>query len=294
MELVSACLVGVACRYNAACRTDPELVRRFAEGGLLPVCPELAGGLGLPRPPSEIRGGGGAEVLEGRARVIDREGRDSTEAFVAGAEATLALARAAGATEAFLAANSPSCGVGEVYDGSFSGRKVLGDGVAAALLARNGVRITRVEGVPAAAGPIVRRARLGDCGALARLAGQLGYPCEEGDVRRRIQKYFARDDMAVIVAELGGEVVGWTSVEATPYFYLETCAELSGFVVDEGCRDRGIGRLIMAEAEAWAASRGLKLIRLRTNVVREGAHRFYERLGFERTKTSHTYSKRLD
>jgi len=145
MKLVSACLVGVACRYNAASRVDPALAARFAEGDLLPVCPELLGGLGLPRPPAEIQGGTGAQVLDGDVRVRDREGRDLTAAFVAGAEATLALARAAGADEAFLAADSPSCGVGEIYDGSFSGRRVPGDGVAAALLRRHGIRLTRIK-----------------------------------------------------------------------------------------------------------------------------------------------------
>lgn len=111
----------------------------------MPFCPELSGGLGLPRPPAEIHGGTGEDVLDGRARVLDREGGDVTRAFVAGAEASLALARACGASEAFLAANSPSCGAGEIYDGSFSGARVEGDGVAAALFRRNGIRLTRVD-----------------------------------------------------------------------------------------------------------------------------------------------------
>jgi Uncharacterized conserved protein len=145
MDLVSACLVGVKCRYNARDRTDPELMRRFLEGELMPVCPELEGGLGLPRPPSEIQGGDGAAVLAGRARVLGKAGEEVTAAFVSGAEATLRLARACGAKRAYLAANSPSCGVGEIYDGSFSGCKMPGDGVAAALLARGGISLVRVE-----------------------------------------------------------------------------------------------------------------------------------------------------
>ncbi len=145
MKLVSACLVGVKCRYDGRDRTDPALAAAFAAGDLMPVCPELLGGLGLPRSPAEIVGGAGAEVLDGKARVVDREGRDVSAAFVAGAEATLALARSCGADEALLAERSPSCGVGEVYDGSFSSRTRPGDGAAAALLARNGIRITRVR-----------------------------------------------------------------------------------------------------------------------------------------------------
>jgi uncharacterized protein YbbK (DUF523 family)/GNAT superfamily N-acetyltransferase len=305
MEIVSACLVGVACRYNAACRTDAELALRFSRGDLMPVCPELAGGLCVPRSPSEIRGGTGADVLDGRARVVDKERRDLTEAFIAGAKATLALARAVGAREAFLAANSPSCGVGNVYDGSFSGVIIPGDGVAAALLKRSGISLTRVErarppaqAISAGSGLpegkiLIRRARLEDCQELARLAAELGYPCGEEEVRGRIEKYLVSEDRTVIVAELGRALVGWTSVEAIEHFYLEPFAELSGFVVDERLRGRGIGALIMAEAELWAASRGLKLIRLKTNVVRLGAHRFYEALGFERTKEQYTYAKRL-
>ena len=145
MELVSACLVGVACRYNGARRTDEALAARFCRGDLLPVCPELLGGLPLPRPPSEIQGGAGADVLDGAARVASREGADLTEAFVRGAEAALGLAKSVGAREAFLAARSPSCGAGEIHDGSFSGRTVPGDGVTAALLARNGILIVRVD-----------------------------------------------------------------------------------------------------------------------------------------------------
>jgi uncharacterized protein YbbK (DUF523 family) len=144
MELVSACLVGVACRYNGKCRTDGVLAARFSRGDLLPVCPELLGGLCLPRPPSEIRGGTGADVLDGRARVVSREGEDLTDAFVRGAEACLGLAKSVGAAEAFLAANSPSCGSGSVYDGSFSGCLVPGEGVTAAILGREGIRVHRV------------------------------------------------------------------------------------------------------------------------------------------------------
>jgi uncharacterized protein YbbK (DUF523 family)/ribosomal protein S18 acetylase RimI-like enzyme len=308
MEIVSACLVGVACRYNAHCRTDPALALRFAKGDLLPICPELEGGLGLPRPPSEIRGGAGAEVLEGKARVVDSEGGDVTEAFISGARATLAAARAAGASEAFLAANSPSCGAGFVYDGSFSGRLIPGDGVAAALLRQNGIRITCVERARLAASPgaspassprsegeaLIRMARIEDCAELARLAGELGYPCDEGAVRLRIGSYLEGGGKTVIVAESGGGLVGWTSVEVVEHFYLERFAEISGFVVDARMRGRGIGASIMAEAEAWTIARGVELLRLKTNVTREGAHRFYEALGFERVKEQYTYAKRLE
>jgi uncharacterized protein YbbK (DUF523 family)/GNAT superfamily N-acetyltransferase len=305
MEIVSACLVGVACRYNAVCRTDPALAIRFAKGELFPVCPELAGGLGLPRSPAELEGGDGTLVLSGKASVVDREGLKVTDAFVAGARATLALARAVGASEAFLAANSPSCGSRFVYDGSFSGRLVPGDGVTAALLEQNGIRITRVEPPPhrgssaspgsgqAEGKPLIRPARLEDCEELARLAAELGYPCDEAEVRQRISKYLVGQDMVIIVAQLGSGLAGWTSVEIIERFYLPPFAEISGFVVDGRFRGEGIGRLIMSEAELWAASKGVGLLKLKTNVTRQGAHRFYERLGFEKTKEQYIYSKEI-
>jgi Uncharacterized conserved protein len=310
MELVSACLVGVKCRYNAKDRYDPELALRFAKGELFPFCPELLGGLSLPRRPSELQGGTGAEALGGRARVVDDQGRDVTEAFVKGAEASLELARAVGATEAYLAERSPSCGVGEVYDGGFSGAVVPGDGIAAALLARAGLRTIRVDrrrsgGLDGRAGedsrpgeraasPVTRYATEQDCAALARLAGQLGYPCSEDDVRTRAARYFGSEERTIIAADSGGELVGWTSVEIVEHFYVERFAELSGFIVDERYRGMGTGSLMMGAAEAWARDRGLGLLRLKTNVLRSGAHRFYEALGFECRKEQYVYEKRLD
>ena len=109
------------------------------------VCPEVDGGLGTPRPAAEITGGDGADVLAGRARVVTRDGRDVTEAYVAGARRALEAARAAGAETAILKARSPSCGKGAVYDGSFSRALQSGDGVTAALLAKSGIRVVTDE-----------------------------------------------------------------------------------------------------------------------------------------------------
>ena len=108
----------------------------------MPVCPELLGGLTVPRPAAEIADGGdGGDVLDGAARVIGIDGADVTRAFANGAELALAAATRSGATLALRTALSPSCGSGEIYDGSFSGRRRPGDGVAAALLRRHGVRV---------------------------------------------------------------------------------------------------------------------------------------------------------
>lgn len=146
LQLVSACLAGVPCRYDGAARTDPEVAEAVRAGLALPACAEQLGGLPTPRPPAEIVGGDGADVLDGGARILTDTGEDVTAPFVAGAEAVAALAAEHGITEAVLQARSPSCGCGAVYDGSHSGELVDGDGVLAALLKRSGVSVTSVRG----------------------------------------------------------------------------------------------------------------------------------------------------
>ena len=137
--LVSACLAGRACRFDGSSNEASEVTRLVAEGRAILVCPEEDGGLGTPRPPAEIVGGDGHDVLEGRARVVTRDGQDVTEAYLEGARKALDAARAAGATKAILKARSPSCGKGAIYDGSFTRSLGVGDGVTAALLSQAGL-----------------------------------------------------------------------------------------------------------------------------------------------------------
>lgn len=139
--LVSACLAGVACTHEAQAKTRSwarELVR---DGRAVLVCPEVAGGLPTPRPAAEIVGGDGGDVLDGRARVLDVDGRDVTDAYLAGARHAVEVAVRAGATLAVLKARSPSCGCGRTYDGTFTGTLHDGDGVTAAALAREGIEV---------------------------------------------------------------------------------------------------------------------------------------------------------
>ncbi len=153
--LVSACLVGIPCRYDGGSCSHDQLQALAAQGDVLPFCPEVAGGLPTPRPPAEIRGGDGGDVLplvpgpkdqgEGRARVVNIEGKDVTAEFLAGAQKALRVTHRWDIKEAVLKARSPSCGVGQIYDGSFSGRLAEGDGVTAALLKREGI-IVKSEG----------------------------------------------------------------------------------------------------------------------------------------------------
>jgi GNAT superfamily N-acetyltransferase len=140
---------------------------------------------------------------------------------------------------------------------------------------------------------IIRSARLEDSTALAALSAQLGYPTTAGEVQARLPRYIDSDEARVIVAESGGQVVGWTSIDIVDHFYLDTFAEISGFVVDAEHRGKGVGHALMREAERWTSEKGLSALRLKTNIVRAEAHRFYEGMGFERTKTQYTYVKKL-
>ena len=131
--LVSACLLGVPCRYDGAAKRDLRLEALRARGHtLVPVCPEVLGGLPTPRPPAELQPDG---------RVVNREGRDVTAEYQAGAKGALKLARAHGCACAVLKERSPSCGSGQVYDGSFSGKLIPGSGVAAERLEGCGVAV---------------------------------------------------------------------------------------------------------------------------------------------------------
>jgi uncharacterized protein YbbK (DUF523 family) len=143
--LVSACLLGLPCRYDGGSCSLLALQRLAALGWVIPICPEVAGGLPIPRPPAEVRGGDGGDVLDGRARVVREDGTDVSDAFIAGARAALYLARSCGVTQAVLKTRSPSCGVGLIYDGTFSGRLTGGDGVTAVLLRREGIAVGTEE-----------------------------------------------------------------------------------------------------------------------------------------------------
>ncbi len=138
MRGISACLLGQACRYDG--NTLPESQRPDLDTAtpIIPLCPEQMGGLPTPRFPAQIHGGDGADVLDGKARVINDNGEDVTQFFLRGAQETLALCRSLGITEVMLKSRSPSCGVGYIYQGE---GLVKGDGVTVALLKRSGVKV---------------------------------------------------------------------------------------------------------------------------------------------------------
>ena len=145
--VVSACLLGAPVRYNATDKKShhPVLQRWIDEGRVVSVCPEVLGGLGTPRPPAEIIHVGGVR------RVHANDGRDVTAEFERGAADALEQAVRHGAPVAILKEGSPSCGSTFVYDGTFTGTRVSGDGVAAALFRGYGVRVFSENDLDAAA-----------------------------------------------------------------------------------------------------------------------------------------------
>ena len=135
--LVSHCLLGEPCRYDGASRLDRQVMELHKAGHtLIPVCPEVLGGLDTPRAPAELQPDG---------RVVNEEGEDVTAAYQAGAQAVLRIAKEQGCTLAVLKARSPSCGCGEVYDGTFTRTLKGGWGVAARVLLEAGVTVMDEE-----------------------------------------------------------------------------------------------------------------------------------------------------
>ncbi len=131
MYIVSGCLAGLCCRYDGGDNADEKVMQLVAEGKAIPVCPEQLGGLTTPRPPCEITDG----------KVMSNEGADVTESFIRGAEEALKLAKLAGSNKAILKARSPSCGIGKIYDGTFNGNLIDGDGLFAAMLRKEGFKL---------------------------------------------------------------------------------------------------------------------------------------------------------
>ena len=129
--LVSACLLGENCKYSGGNNKCDEIIELGKRHKLIPVCPECLGGLPIPRVPSEIKNG----------RVYAKTGEDLTEAFEDGAEKSLYVAEESGCQLAILKERSPSCGFGEIYDGSFSGKTIQGNGITAQLLYDHGIVI---------------------------------------------------------------------------------------------------------------------------------------------------------
>jgi uncharacterized protein YbbK (DUF523 family) len=135
IKLCSACLLGIKCRYDGQSKLNEKVIKLSKKEILIPVCPEQLGGLSTPREASEQRG----------RKVVTKSGKDVTKNFKEGAKQVLKLAKLFGIKEAILKQRSPSCGCGQIYDGTFSGKIIRGNGITAALLKRNGIRVVSEE-----------------------------------------------------------------------------------------------------------------------------------------------------
>lgn len=141
MIAVSACLLGIDCKYSGGNNRNENVIEFVKDKPFIAICPEQMGGLCTPRNPSEIKGGRGEDVLDKKATVISNTGADVTENFVKGAVESFKLAELSGVDMAILKNGSPSCGSSRIYDGSFSGVKISGEGVTTALFRKNGIKV---------------------------------------------------------------------------------------------------------------------------------------------------------
>jgi GNAT superfamily N-acetyltransferase len=140
----------------------------------------------------------------------------------------------------------------------------------------------------------IRPAQEADCARIAELAGQLSYPSAPEEVRQRMTEMKGDADHLLFVAELAtGEIAGWIAVFVYRTVEADARAEVSGLVVDERFRSQRIGERLLARSEEWARERGCDVIGLRSNVIRERAHAFYERHGYRHIKTQKSFRKTL-
>ena len=139
MYLISACLVGINCKYNGGNNYNEKALNLVKSGKAIPICPEQLGGLSTPRIPSEIKN------IDGKTCVINKEGINVTEQFQRGAKEVLKIVQNLNINKVILKSKSPSCGIGKVYSGNFDGELVEGNGVTAQLLKDNGIEIFDIE-----------------------------------------------------------------------------------------------------------------------------------------------------
>ena len=140
----------------------------------------------------------------------------------------------------------------------------------------------------------VRPAQLTDADRIAVLSGQLGYPSSAASVRRRLRNLLARRDHAIWVAETdGGTIAGWIHVFVKQLLESDREVEIGGLVIDENLRGQGVGKALVERAERWAKARALESIYVRSNIVRNDAHIFYQKLGYKVIKTQYAFRKAI-
>jgi uncharacterized protein YbbK (DUF523 family) len=139
--IVSACLAGANCRYDG-CLIENKLIKKLvASRQAMPLCPEVMGGRTVPRAPAEIKGGAGENVLTGKVKIIDKDNNDVTQEILNGVKYVVAAAKRMGVKIFILKTKSPTCGYGEIFDGTFTGKLVPGNGVLTDALLKEGIKI---------------------------------------------------------------------------------------------------------------------------------------------------------
>lgn len=141
MMLISACLVGINCKYNGKNNYNEKALDLVKKGIAIPICPEQLGGLTTPRNPSEIR------IIDNKVHVIDNKNNDVTKEFEKGAYEVLKLAKDLKVDKVILKSKSPSCGIGKIYDGTFSNNLIDGNGILANLLIDNNIEVVDIEDI---------------------------------------------------------------------------------------------------------------------------------------------------
>jgi GNAT superfamily N-acetyltransferase len=137
----------------------------------------------------------------------------------------------------------------------------------------------------------IRRARIGDAARLATLAGELGYPTAAHEMKKRLERVLREASHIVVVAEKDGDVIGWLHLSVSPLLDVPVRAEINGLIVAEGQRSAGAGAKMLEVGEKWARRKKCTGMSVRSNVIRDRAHAFYERQGYEHYKTSKAFRK---
>jgi GNAT superfamily N-acetyltransferase len=139
----------------------------------------------------------------------------------------------------------------------------------------------------------IKKARIEDAASLAELSGQLGYRTTAREMRGRLRRIRPAAQNAILVAEFAGKLIGWLHVSVNPLLEVPLRAEVNALIVDENHRGSGAGARLLAAAEIWARSKGCRNMSVRSNVVRDRAHKFYLRQGYQHYKTQKAFRKDL-
>lgn len=286
--LISACLMGVKCRYDGNTKPLACLDELLKTHTLIPVCPEVIGGLPTPRVPAERVG----------SKVITRDGRDVTENYQQGAAEALRLAQMTGCTHALLKERSPSCGSGMIYDGSFTGRLCPGDGVCGTLLKEHGIQVLGESRVGELLEPLtVRQADENDADAVTRLALELWPDHDFDELKAEMEDVLGMAQAAFFLLMHSDTPVGFAQcqlrhdyvegTESSPVGYLE------GIYVQPALRKRGGAAKLLAACENWARVQGCSEFASDCELTNEQSLRFHLHAGFTEANRIICFTKKL-